>query len=245
MKIALVHEFLTKLGGAEQVLQIFADMFPQAPIYTLLYNEQKTGHIFPANRIKTSYLQKYYKIIPKHQIFLPWMHRAIEYLDFSGFDLVLSSSSAFAHGIITPLKTKHICYCHSPMRYSWDYTHEYRKEKSKGFLSSFKNYYISKTLASVRLWDKIAADRPDHYIANAKTVQKRIQKYYQLDSDIIYPPIDIERFTVSHEHDNFFLIVSRLSSYKKKLILLLKHVTSLINHLLSLVKVMQKKNSKT
>jgi len=216
MKIALVHELLHKYGGAERVLQVLADMFPDAPIYTLVYDEKKVGHIFPKQRVITSYLQRYFRFIKRPQPFLSKMSQAIESFDFSGYDLVISSSSAFAHGILTPLKTKHICYCHSPMRYAWDYTHQYRNDKSGGFFGGIKNFLISKTLREIRIWDKVASDRPDLYLSNAKTVQKRLQKYYQLSSEVVYPPVDISRFTSQKSSSqSYFLIVSALTRFKR------------------------------
>lgn len=214
MKVALVHELLHKFGGAERVLKVFADMFPDAPIYTLVYDEKKLGKVFPKERVKTSGLQKYFKLFGKRpQPLLPWMPRAVEEWNFQGYDLVISSSSACAHGIIVPLDTTHICYCHSPMRYAWDYTHEYNEEKSKG--SFLKSFLLSRMLNKVRQWDRIAADRPDLYIANSGAVQKRLKKYYQQDSKLLYPPVQTHRFNAQGEKEDYFLVVSALTSYKK------------------------------
>lgn len=212
-KIALVHDFLLKLGGAERVLKVLSDIFPDAPIYTLLYDKKKVGEVFPEARIHPSELQKKPAIIRKRQKYLlPYMPRAIEKLDFGAFDIVLSSSSAFAHGIITNSNTKHICYCHSPMRYAWDWTHEYIKELNPG---PFKRAAIALLLKKIRMWDQIASDRPDEYIANSKNVKHRIKKYYKKDSAVIYPPVDISRFKAQKKHEDFFLIVSTLTPYKK------------------------------
>ncbi len=213
MKIAFVHDFLLKLGGAERVLKVLCDMFPDAPIYTLLYDKENVGHIFPEHKIRTSHIQTFPKFFRKRQKYLlPFFPEAIERFDFSRFDLVLSSSSAFAHGALTPLGTKHICYCHSPMRYAYDWYHEYKKEQRLGFIRSmFASYLVHK----VRIWDQSAKDRPDQYIANSQTVQKRLQKYYGVDAPIIYPPVDVDRFRVRHSHENYFLIVSTLTPYKK------------------------------
>jgi glycosyltransferase involved in cell wall biosynthesis len=213
MKIALVHDFLVKAGGAERVLKVLADMFPDAPIYTLLYDKEKLGEIFPENRVVTSYLQKYPEFIRKrYQLLITKMPKAIELFDLNDFDVVISSSNAYAHGILTSVKTKHICYCHSPMRYVWDYKNEYLKEHKLGAISEF---LATKILKKIRFWDQIASDRPDLYIANSKYVQKRIKKYYRQESSVIYPPVDIERFKVSDQNDDYFLIVSTLSPYKK------------------------------
>ncbi|MBT4917488.1 glycosyltransferase family 4 protein, partial [Candidatus Peregrinibacteria bacterium] len=131
MKVALVHDFLVKLGGAERVLKVFADMYPKAPIFTLFYDEEKVGNVFPKERVITSNLQKYPKFIRKrYRLLLPKFPQAIEDLDLEGYDLVLSSSTAMAHGILTSIDTKHVCYCHSPIRYAWDWANEYRRENN-------------------------------------------------------------------------------------------------------------------
>ena len=202
---------LVKLGGAERVVKILLEMFPESKVFTLFYDEKKCGAVFPKDRIQTSYLQKYVNLGIPYQLLIKKMPLAIESFDFSEYDLVISSSSAFAHGIITNLQTKHICYCHSPMRYAWDYTNEYKQEKG----GKIKQFLISKILHQIRIWDQISADRPDFYIANSLNVQKRIKKYYHLDSEIIYPPVDLDRFQVTSEHQDFYLIVSALSAFKK------------------------------
>lgn len=212
-KIALVHDFLLKLGGAERVLKVLADMFPDAPIYTLLYDEKAVGDVFPKERVKTSELQKFPAFMRNKQKYLfPLMPRNVEKLDFSEFDLVISSNSAYTHGIITNSDTKHICYCHSPMRYAWDWTHEYMNEQNFGAL---KKYIVGNLLKKVRMWDKIASDRADSYIANSKTVRNRIMKYYRIDAPVIYPPVDIKRFYPNNTHEDFYLIVSTLTPYKR------------------------------
>jgi len=213
VKIALVHDFLLKLGGAERVLKVFADMYPEAPIFTLLYDEKVCGKVFPAERVRTSFLQKLPAGLRKRQKYLlPLMPRAIESFDLSGFDVILSSSGAYSHGILMPSSAKHICYCHSPMRYAWDYTHEYMQEQNAGRL---KKFLAGRLIHKVRQWDQIAADRADVYIANSNHVRKRIKKYYRKDSEIIYPPVDTRKFTAQKGHDNYYLIVSTLSPYKK------------------------------
>lgn len=213
MKVALVHDFLIRLGGAERVLKVFSDMFPDAPIYTLLYDESKVSKVFPKEKIKTSFLQKYPKFIKNYQRYLTYkMPRAIEEFDLSGYDLVLSSSNSFAHGIITNTDTKHICYCHSPMRYAWDWANEYIEENN---ISGLKRVFYSYLIKYLRQWDKISADRPDKYLANSSNVQKRIKKYYGLSSEVVFPPVDISRFQVKKDHQDYFLVVSNLTPYKK------------------------------
>jgi len=213
MKIAFVHDFLLRLGGAERVLKVLMDMYPEAPVYTLLYDEKKVGHIFPKDRVITSSLQKFPRFIPgMHKLLFPFMPSAIEQFDFSDYDTVISSSGAYSHGIITNLETRHICYYHSPMRYAWDYTHKYIKEQNLGFLGEM---LVGRMLHKIRQWDFLASDRVDFPIANSKTVQDRIRKYYRQESQIVYPPVDTERFTPHAKNEGYFLIVSQLTPYKR------------------------------
>lgn len=212
-KIALAHDFLLKLGGAERVLKSFADLFPTAPIFCLLYDEKSVGKVFPKERIITSKLQNLPQFIRnKNKLLLPFLPTATENLDFSDYDIVLSSSNSYMHGIITSSKTTHYCYCHSPMRYIWDWKNEYLQENN---LKGLKKFTANLLLKKIRIWDQAAADRVDHYISNSKNVQKRIKKYYRQDSKIIYPPVATERFIPGKKHQDYFLIVSTLSPYKR------------------------------
>lgn len=213
MNIALVHDYLADIGGAEKVLLVLNEMFPKAPIFTLFYDVSKCGSIFPKEKIITSPLQKLPAFILKRRKYLfPLMPSCIETFDFKGFDLVISSSSVYSHAVITPANTKHICYCHSPMRFAWDWCHEYLKEQRMGIL---KEIIAEAYLHKIRIWDKSSSDRPDLYIANSENVQKRISKYYRLPSIVVYPPVETQRFKVQKSHEDYFLIVSRLSAYKK------------------------------
>ncbi len=213
MKIAFVHDFLIRLGGAERALKVLMDMYPDAPVFTLLYDKKKTGHIFQENRVITSNLQKLPSLFPgMHKWLFPIMPKAVESFDFSDYDIVISSSSAYAHGIISNLETTHITYYHTPMRYAWDYTHEYLKEQKLGI---FGEWLASIFLHRIRQWDYLASDRTDIALANSKTVQKRIKKYYRRDAKIIYPPVDVSKFKVNPHHEGYFLIVSTLTPYKR------------------------------
>ncbi|MBT3865357.1 glycosyltransferase [Candidatus Peregrinibacteria bacterium] len=213
MKIALVHDFLLKLGGAERVLKVLSEMYPDAPIYTLLYDEKVCGEMFPAERVRTSFLQKYPSMVRKfHRLFTHQMPRAMEEMDFSEYDLVISSSSAFAHGLLVPSNTKHVCYCHSPMRYAWDHSAEYLLENN---ITGLKKGLYAWLIRNLREWDQVAAGRPDLYIANSAHVAKRLKKYYRAESEVIYPPVDVDRFKVGPKDSDYFLIVSTLTPYKK------------------------------
>ena len=207
MKIALVHDFLVRKGGGERVLEALAGMYPKAPIYTLLYDEKVMKGLFPKERVKTSFLQNFPGFVRKRYRYLfSLMPLAMERFDFSKYDVVISSSNSYAHGILTGTNTRHICYCHSPMRYCWDWAHQYLKENK---FSGMKLRYIRERLHKMRAWDKVAADRPDLYLANSVNTKKRIGKYYRLDSEVVYPPVDVDRFSVSKNSEDFFISTVR------------------------------------
>lgn len=212
MRIALVHDHLTQVGGAERVLKIFHELFPDAPIFTLLYDKKKIGDLLPEKSICTSFLQKFPLSLKKYQWFLPVMPTATESYNLNEYDIILSSTSAFAKGIITKSTTLHICYCHTPTRYLWTDTHDYIRElKVPGFIKAQLPFVLTK----LRLWDALAADRVDKFVANSQTVRERIQKYYRRSSDIIYPPVNLDSFSVSKTQDDYYLAGGRLVSYKR------------------------------
>ena len=214
MKVALVHDFITKIGGAERVLLILHKIFPEAPIYTLLYDKKTTRNLFENSDIRTSNLQKYPTFIRKRsRLLFSKFPQAIEQFDFSKFDLVISSSNSFAHGIITSPETLHITYCYSPMRYSWDWAQKYLAENNIGF--GLLGLFIRSQISKIRLWDFYASKRTDFWIAISKTVARRIKKYYRTDSKVIYPPTEISNLLKSKKPaKDYYLIVSRLTQYK-------------------------------
>lgn len=228
MKIALVHELLTMKGGAERVLRILADMFPEAPIYTLLYDEKKLGDWFPRERVRTSILQpsRSSQLVARsfvfnHHRYLNKFPKAVESWNFDDFDLVISTSSAFVHGIITNNKPKHLCYVHSPARYLWDQTHAVQERASQGILGTLKKAYLSRTFHKLRIWDSETAARPDMLLAASKEVQRRIELYWDRTSDVVHPPISNEWFKKRTTENGqrktgpYFLIVSTLARYKQ------------------------------
>jgi glycosyltransferase involved in cell wall biosynthesis len=212
MKVALVHDYLNQYGGAEKVLEIFAEIFPNAPIYTLIYDPGLAARILPGKEIRASFLQKIPFARSHHRLFPPLMPFAVERFDLSDYDLVISDSAAFSKGIITKPETLHICYCHTPIRYAWDDSHKYVREFNmpfwvKPFVPLFMNY--------LRLWDREAAFRVDKFICNSKFVAGRIRKYYKSDAEVIYPPVDIGKFFPGKENEKYFLMVGRLLVYKR------------------------------
>jgi glycosyltransferase involved in cell wall biosynthesis len=212
MNVAIIHDHLAQDGGAEKVTKAIADLFPEAPIYTLLYEQKHADKYFKERHIETSIIQKLPGGVKHYQWYMPFMPMAVEFFDLNSFDLVISSASAFAKGVITSTDTLHICYCHTPTRYIWDYTHQYIKELK--YNKYFKKI-ISLTLNYIRIWDRQAADRVDLYVANSETVKRRIKKYYRRRASVIYPPVEVKNFYISEKPDDYFLIGGRLAPYKR------------------------------
>ena len=209
MKIALVYDRVNKIGGAERVLETLHEIWPKAPLFTAVYWPQGAPW---ANDFKVipSFLNKW-PLAREHHEFYPWLTPlAFESFDFSEFDVVLSVTSAEAKGIMTKPKTLHLCYCLTPTRYLWSGYREYFKNKLQRFLAEPIVGYL-------RGWDKVAAQRPDFYLAISQEVQQRIKKYYQRESEVIYPPLDIKKWPAGKQTTNksFFLVVSRLVPYKR------------------------------
>ncbi len=276
MKIAIVHEMLIKFWGAERVLLELMKLYPEADIFTLMYDEKKIGDVFAKEKIQCTWpAQWLFKVTGKPRVSLPLMPASVRTIDLTGYDLVISSSSGFAHGVWAKLKEKkekikekrdgiwnisdndkqstinnqqliHICYCHSPARYLWDATDEVqaelgikqekrekRKEKRGGFISSVKRIILWPLVRLLFSWlrsvDLRASKSPDIYIANSREVQGRIQKYYQRDSVILWPPVDTLRFAqmnnekwtmkndgwVKISEREFYVVTSALTPFKQ------------------------------
>lgn len=221
MKIAILHEMLIKLGGAEKVVEQFLKIFPEADLFTLIYDEKKVWNIFPKNKIHpqtfTLKSQKIYNITKNQRWCLPFMAQSVESLNFSEYDVVLCSSSGFAHGAITKPDTKFIVYYHSPARYMWDWTNEYKKDI--GWNIWIKWYILNKVFLKLRQWDYIASKRVDISLANSHNTQNRITKYYRNDSEILYPPVEVNRFQKKgasiEKKEEYYIIISALTEFKK------------------------------
>lgn len=211
LKIAIVADWLTVFAGAERVVYELHKLFPKAPIYTSLYDKDKCSVFSKAGIIESNL--KYLPFARKfHRLFFPFMPMAFEKMDFSNFDIVISSSHSASKGIITKPETLHISYCHSPMRYVWDQSHSYQKNY-RAFLA-FRIFY-KPLLHKMRIWDRIASARVDKYIANSSYVSDRIKKYYKRESTLIYPPVDLSFFRTHDKKSDYYLAVGRLISYKK------------------------------
>lgn len=223
LKIAILHEILVKIWWAEKVVEKLLNIFPDSSLFTLIYDEKKTGEIFPREKINPQVFklktQKVYNLTKNQRLCLLFMSRSVESLDFSDYDVLITSSSAFAHGAITKPETKFIVYYHSPARYLWDWTNEYKKDIwwEKGL----KWYILNKVFLKLRIWDYIASNRADIVLANSKNTKKRIKKYYKKDSEILYPPIETSKFAkiiakkYTKKLENYYIIVSALTEFKK------------------------------
>lgn len=213
MKIALVHDWLPFMGGAERVLTNFLELYPGSSIYTTICNRSKIDGVLKDANIITSYLQKKNKEIDNHRKLFPFMMTAIESFDLNEYDVVLSSSSSIAKGVITSPDTMHVCYCHSPMRYAWEFSHEYAgKMAGEG---GVKRKLLRYFLTAIRLWDNASSDRVDYFIANSQNVARRIWKHYRREATVIHPPVRCNLFNISDVDGDYFLVVSRLQEYKR------------------------------
>ena len=211
-KIALVHYWLTGMRGGEKVVQSICNLYPDMDIFTLVYDEAKIVESIKKHNINTSIIQKLPFGKKKYKIYLPFMPVAIEQFDLSEYDIVISSESGIAKGVLTKPETCHICYCHTPMRYLWNMYFEYLKNERIGFL---KRSFIKVFFNYLRLWDVASAMRVNYFISNSNNVRKRILKYYNRDSEVIYPPVDVENFKLERKKQDYYLVVSQLVSYKR------------------------------
>lgn len=211
MKIALVHDYLAQDGGAEEVLRQFHVLWPDAPIFVLFHKKGSVAGFDDAD-VRESFLAKFPFAKKRFRWLLPLMPMATERHDLREFDVVLSSTSAFAKGVITRPNAIHISYCHTPTRYLWSDTHEYLQSLPYNPLIKWVLPFLMHRL---RVWDKSSVDRVDVFIANSKTVQARIKKYYRRDSQVIYPPVDVSSYPLSDSIDNYFLAGGRLVPYKR------------------------------
>lgn len=212
MKVALVHEHLAQDGGAEKVLRVFQEMFPDAPTFVLVYNPRAANKELKRDNIRTSFLQHVPFGVSHYQWFLVLMPFAVERYPLDGYDLVLSSTSMFSKGVRVGPNTLHVDYCHTPTRFLWSDTDQYLEEMNRPWLIKMA---IRAVLPLLRRWDFRAAQRPYTMIANSKEVQARIKQYYHRDSIVVHPPVDLERFAISANVQDYFLTGGRLVPYKR------------------------------
>ncbi len=213
LKVALVHDWLVSYGGAERVIEEFSRLFPEAPIFTAVYDEKSIGHAFPKERVRTSFIQRIPGSTKFYRKTLSLMPRAFEEFDLSGYDLVLSSSSSCAKGVLTSASTLHISYVHTPMRYAWDLYPEYLAEA--GFLTRLG---MRRQMPGIRQWDALSGQRVDRFLANSREVASRIHKTYRRDAAVLHPPVSTDFFAPKADpenHNGYYLILSRFVPYKR------------------------------
>jgi glycosyltransferase involved in cell wall biosynthesis len=212
MKLAIVFSWLNQYGGAERVLEVVHDMYPQAPIYTSVYLPSALPERYRAWDIRTSFMDRVPMARRKQQWFLPLYPLAFESFDLRGYDLVLSIPSGFAHGVLTTGRTRHICYCLTPARFLWNY-HAYIEREGMGRLGQA---LMAPALRDLRQWDLAAAARVDRFVAISRTVRERIAKHYRREADIIYPPVETHLVGVDDAPvGEYYLVASRLVPYKR------------------------------
>jgi glycosyltransferase involved in cell wall biosynthesis len=212
MRLALLHDCIVHVGGAERVLQTLHSMFPDAPIYTLVFDKSVARELLPGAEVRPSFVQKLPGAKRYFRGYAPLYPTAVEGFDLSDFDVVLSSSYSFVKGVIVPANTLHICYCYSPLRYLWSGYHFHRKAMFRGL---WKRVLVDPFLTGLRLWDRMAADRVDQFVAISKGVAERIAKYYRRRSVVIYPPVPVRRIRFVGPSGSYYLLVSRLMRYKR------------------------------
>lgn len=212
MKIALVHDWLTGRRGGEKVLEVFAELFPEADIYTLFHIKGSQHPSIENRRIYVSFLQKFPFIKSHYRYYLPFFPLAVENFDLTDYDIIISSSHCVAKGAIPGPDAFHLCYCFTPMRYAWDQFHYYF---GKGRVSFIKRILISSIISYLRVWDVASSSRVHSFAADSHYVARRIKKYYGREAEVIHAPVDTEYFVPGEGKGEYFLIVSALVPYKK------------------------------
>ena len=211
MKVAIVHDWLVTYGGAERVVQRLLEIYPDADIYTLVYDRKKMNRYFPEEKVTASFIQKFPFATKIYTKLLSFMPKAFEKFDLTKYDLVIASSSCCAKGVITSPDTAFIAYIHSPMRYAWDLYYDYYKKS--GFATRF---FMKRQMPKIRLWDFVSSQRIDALASNSSYIARRIKKFWNRDAEVIYPPVDTDRLSPDGmESDDFYVVFSRFVPYKR------------------------------
>ncbi|NIA89104.1 glycosyltransferase family 4 protein [Rahnella aceris] len=214
VSVGIVADWLVTFAGSEKVIAEFIKLYPNADIYSVVdFLSDESRKKFYGKEATTSFIQWLPFAKKKYQQYLPLMPLAIEQLDVTGHDIVLSSSHAVAKGVLTGPDQLHISYVHSPIRYAWDFQHQYLREAglNKGLKGKLARWFLHK----IRIWDYRTANGVDHFIANSQFIARRIKKVYGRDADVIYPPVDVERFTLQENKEDFYFTASRMVPYKR------------------------------
>lgn len=213
MKIAIVHDWFVTYAGAEKVVEQMLEVFPEADLFSVVDHLGDNREFIKNKEVKTTFIQKLPFSKKKYRNYLPLMPLAIEQLDLSKYDVILSSSHAVAKGVLTGPDQLHISYVHSPIRYAWDLQHQYLKEAN--LEKGIKGFITKTILHKIRNWDYRTANGVDHFVGNSKFIGRRIWKVYRRESTVIYPPVDITAFTLHEQKEEFYVTASRMVPYKK------------------------------
>lgn len=213
-KVAVVHEWFDGYAGSERCVEQFLQLYPEAGLFAIVdFLDDRHRHILHGRRAECSFLQRFPWARTRFRSFLPLMPLAVEQFDVSPYDVVISSNHAVAKGVVTRGDQLHISYVHTPIRYAWDMQHEYLREG--GLSRGIRSWLARLALHYLRLWDRAAADRVDVFVANSYFVARRIRKTYRRPAHVIYPPVDVQQFSLSHDRDDYYVTASRLVPYKK------------------------------
>ncbi|WP_074405865.1 glycosyltransferase [Aquimarina megaterium] len=215
MKVAIIHEWITVIAGSESCFKVFTEIYPEADIFVLVSDDKSIKKLgIDPNRVNNSFIQKLPKAKTKWKNYLPLFPFAVEQFDLSEYDLIISSSHAVAKGVITNANQTHICYIYSPIRYAWDLYHQYLKEAN--LTKGVKAFIAKSILHYIRNWDLGTSNRVDAFIPISKYIEKRVWRTYRRESyKVIYPPVDVDAFTLEKEKEDFYLTASRIVPYKK------------------------------
>ena len=214
MRVAIIHEWLVTVGGADKVTKAILDLYPEADVFTLVAKKTICDELaIPWEKVHTSFIQRLPFATKKHRLYLPLYPFAVEQFDLRGYDLVISSSHCVAKGVLTKEDQLHICYCHSPIRYVWDMYNEYLEESH--LTKGLKSWLVRYLLHRIRKWDMLSSFRVDHYISNSDFVGRRIKETYRREATTIHPNIDISNFELCEDKQDYYMTSSRLVAYKK------------------------------
>ena len=211
MRIAIVHDFLNQAGGAERVLAALHRLFPDAPIFTTIVDRDVLWPSLRDADIRSSWMQHLPGVLHHHRRYLPLYPHAIESLRLGEYDFVISSSSAFAKGALAAPRAYHVCYCHNPMRFVWEYDHYVSRER----FGAVTRVLLPRVIEWLRAWDLRSARRPNLLVANSSIVAERIRRYYGRPSAIVFPPVDVGQYQPAVVDEPYYLVVSRLVAYKR------------------------------
>jgi O-antigen biosynthesis alpha-1,3-mannosyltransferase len=213
-KIAIVHDWLPLYGGAERVLEQMLNVFPQADLFSMIDAIPPEQRGFLRNKeVRTSFVQNLWGGKTRYRSYFPLMPLAVEQFDLSAYDLVISSSYSFAKGVLTGPDQRHLCYCHSPIRYAWDMQHQYLQQA--GLTKGLKSWIVRILLHYVRLWDYRTAGGVDAFAANSAYIARRIMKVYRREAEVIFPPVAVQDFELGEKKEDFYLTASRMVPYKR------------------------------